>query len=65
MARIQFGQSTCQISGNYVPAAEFRLGGGDRIFFSHHVLLWADRTVSLGNQLDRRRLEEDAPVSRS
>jgi uncharacterized protein (AIM24 family) len=50
MARIQFGQSTCQISGNYVPAAEFRLGGGDRIFFSHHVLLWADRTVSLGNQ---------------
>jgi uncharacterized protein (AIM24 family) len=50
LARIQFGRSTCQVSGTYVPAAEFRLAEGDRIFFSHHVLLWADPDVRLGNQ---------------
>lgn len=50
MARIQFGQSTCQISGAYVPAAEIRLGAGDSIYFSHHVMLWCDTQVQMGNQ---------------
>ena len=50
MARIQFGQSTCQVSGQYVPAAEMRLGAGEGIFFGHHMLLWADTKVQLGNQ---------------
>ncbi len=50
MARIQFGQSSCQISGAYVPAAEIRLGGGDSIYFSHHVLLWCDMQIQMGNQ---------------
>ncbi len=58
MARIQFGQSTCQIEGTYVPVADFRLApqagpasgagaGGDWVYFSHHHLLWADAAVHL------------------
>jgi uncharacterized protein (AIM24 family) len=42
LARIQFGQSQCQIAGTYVPVAEMSLAQGDQIYFSHHVLLWAD-----------------------
>ena len=40
MARIQFGQSTCQVEGLYVPVADMRLAPEDWVFFSHHVLLW-------------------------
>jgi uncharacterized protein (AIM24 family) len=47
MARIQFGQSTCQIEGTYVPAADFGLAGDDWIFFSHHHILWAEPTVQM------------------
>ena len=47
MARIQFGQSTCQIEGTYVPAADFGLAGDDWIYFSHHTLLWTDPTVEM------------------
>jgi uncharacterized protein (AIM24 family) len=50
MARIQFGQSSCQISGKYVPAAEMRLGPGEGIYFGHHQLLWADTQVAISNQ---------------
>ena len=42
MARIQFGQSHLQIEGTQVPVADFALAEGDWIYFSHHVLLWAD-----------------------
>jgi uncharacterized protein (AIM24 family) len=42
MARIQVGRSQCQITGNYVPVAEMTLAPGDQVYFSHHVLLWAD-----------------------
>ena len=47
MARIQFGQSTCQIEGTYVPAADFNLRGQERIYFSHHTLLWTEPTVDI------------------
>ena len=47
MARIQFGQSTCQIEGTYVPVADFKLTGPDSIYFSHHTLLWSEPTVQL------------------
>jgi uncharacterized protein (AIM24 family) len=47
LARIQFGQSTCQIEGTYVPVADMGLAGSDWVFFSHHVLLWAEPTVRL------------------
>jgi uncharacterized protein (AIM24 family) len=49
MARIQFGQSRCQIEGTLVPVADFALAQGDHIYFSHHNLLWADATAELTN----------------
>jgi len=49
MARIQFGQSYCQIEGITVPVADFRLAPGDWIYFSHHSLLWHDPTARLAN----------------
>jgi uncharacterized protein (AIM24 family) len=47
MARIQFGQSTCQIEGTYVPTADFNLRGPEWVFFSHHTLLWAEPSVQM------------------
>jgi len=47
LARIQFGQSTCQVSGKYVPVADMRLAEGDTVYFSHHVLLFADPSVKI------------------
>jgi uncharacterized protein (AIM24 family) len=49
LARIQFGQSYCQIEGSGVPVAEFSLAQQDYIYFSHHSLLWADTTAQLAN----------------
>ncbi len=49
MARLQFGQSHCQIAGTAVPVAEFSLAQDDWIYFSHHVLLWTDTVARLGN----------------
>ncbi len=42
MARLQFGQSVCQIEGKYVPVADFNLAPGDGVYFAHHLLLWKD-----------------------
>lgn len=53
MARIQFGQSRCQIEGTLLPAADFALAQGDWLYFSHHHLLWADPSA----QLDRMSLK--------
>jgi uncharacterized protein (AIM24 family) len=47
MARIQFGQSTCQIEGTTVPTADFGLKGQEWVYFSHHTLLWAEPTVQM------------------
>ncbi|MBV9660081.1 MAG: AIM24 family protein [Acidimicrobiales bacterium] len=47
MARIQFGQSTCQIEGTYVPTADFNLGGPESVYFTHHTLLWTEPSVGL------------------
>jgi uncharacterized protein (AIM24 family) len=41
MARIQFGQSHCQIEGTLVPSTDFALAPGDGVVFSHHTLLWS------------------------
>jgi uncharacterized protein (AIM24 family) len=49
MARLQFGQSKAQISGSLVPVADIELAAGDSIYFSHHVLLFFDPTVTLAN----------------
>jgi len=47
MAKLQFGHSTCQIEGTYVPVADVNLAAGDRVYFSHHVLLWMDTQVKV------------------
>jgi uncharacterized protein (AIM24 family) len=47
MARIQFGRSQCQIAGTYVPVAEMALAPGEQVYFSHHVLLWAEPATRL------------------
>src|SRR5579872_2719204 len=42
MAKLQVGNSSCQIEGAYVPIADFNLAAGDSLYFTHHVLLWKD-----------------------
>jgi uncharacterized protein (AIM24 family) len=49
MAKIQFGQSFCQIEGTYVPVADFKLAAGDGVYFTHHLLLWKDEQVQISN----------------
>jgi uncharacterized protein (AIM24 family) len=47
MAKIQFGNSFCQIEGAYVPVADMKLAPEDSVFFTHHVLLWKDPQVNV------------------
>jgi uncharacterized protein (AIM24 family) len=47
MARLQFGRSYCQIEGAYVPVADFNLAAEDGVYFTHHLLLWKDASVSI------------------
>ena len=47
MARFDFGKSSCQIEGTYVPVADVRLAQGDGVYFAHHVLLWMDTAVQV------------------
>ncbi len=47
MARLQFGSSTCQIEGSYVPTADFNLRGPEWVYFSHHTVLWAEPGVAM------------------
>jgi uncharacterized protein (AIM24 family) len=45
MVRLEVGQSSCQVEGAYVPAADMNLVGEDGVYFAHHVLLWKDPSV--------------------
>jgi uncharacterized protein (AIM24 family) len=47
MARIHCGRSTCQISGKFVPVADFGLHEEEWVYFSHHVLLHAAPSVRM------------------
>lgn len=47
MAKLQFGNSSCQIEGLYVPVADVNLAPSDSIYFTHHVLLWKDVQVNM------------------
>jgi uncharacterized protein (AIM24 family) len=47
MARLRFNRSTVQISGAYVPVAEFNMHPEDSVYFSHHVLLHTEPSVRL------------------
>jgi uncharacterized protein (AIM24 family) len=49
MARIQFGQSHCQVEGRLVPVAEMALAAGDGVYFTHDVLLWQEAAIQLDN----------------
>ncbi len=48
MAKLQFGNSFCQVEGKYVPVADMDLAKGDSVYFAHHVLLWKDVQVQMG-----------------
>ena len=48
MARIQFGTSSAQIEGTYVPVVDFNLQPPGSVYFSHHTLLWAEPSVQMG-----------------
>jgi uncharacterized protein (AIM24 family) len=47
MAKLQFGNSFCQIEGAYVPVADMNLAAEDSIYFTHHVLLWKDPEINV------------------
>ncbi len=47
MAKLQFGNSSCQIEGLYVPVADMNLAPEDSVYFSHHVLLWMEPKVNI------------------
>ena len=47
MAKLQIGNSSCQIEGLYVPVADFNLAKGDGVYFAHHVLLWKELSVNI------------------
>ncbi|MDP9073761.1 MAG: AIM24 family protein, partial [Actinomycetota bacterium] len=47
MAKIQFGQSSAQVAGTFVPTVDMKLAQGDGVYFSHHVLLWQEPGVQL------------------
>jgi uncharacterized protein (AIM24 family) len=47
MAKLQFGNSFCQIEGAYVPVADMNLAASDGVYFAHHVLLWKDSQVNI------------------
>jgi uncharacterized protein (AIM24 family) len=44
-----FGQSSCEVEGEIVPAVSVNLGSGDSVFFEHHTLLWKDEQARLGS----------------
>jgi uncharacterized protein (AIM24 family) len=45
MARIQFGQSSCQVEGRLVPVAEMKLAEHDGVYFTHDMYLWQEPGV--------------------
>jgi uncharacterized protein (AIM24 family) len=47
MAKIQLGQSSCQIAGRLVPTAEFQLAANDTVYFPHSSLLWQEPAVTV------------------
>lgn len=47
MTRLACGSIKCQITGTYVPVAEFGLPANEWVYFSPQVLLWADMATKL------------------
>jgi len=49
MAKIQLGQSSCQIAGRLVPVADITLATGEGVYFPHSSLLWQEPSVGVTN----------------
>ena len=47
MAKIQLGQSSCQIAGRLVPVADMTLADDDTVYFPHPSLLWQEPAVEV------------------
>jgi uncharacterized protein (AIM24 family) len=47
MAKLQFGDSFCQVEGAVVPVADMNLAAADSVYFAHHVLLWKDPQINI------------------
>src|ERR1700760_387382 len=47
MAQLEVGKSRVQISGQYVPVADFQLAAQESVYFTHHVVLWRDPSVQV------------------
>ncbi|MDQ6784859.1 MAG: AIM24 family protein [Actinomycetota bacterium] len=45
--KLQLGQSSAQIMGKIVPAAELRLAAGEGVYFAGHNLLWQEPEVQV------------------
>ena len=50
MAKLQFGNSFCQIEGTYVPVADMNLAAAAGVYFGHHALLWKEPRVEVTAQ---------------
>jgi len=65
MTRIQMGQSSAQIMGKLVPAADIRLAAGEGVFFPGYNLLWQEPGVQVTNMSLRKswdRMRAGLPV---
>jgi len=47
LTEIKWSSSTAQVDGTVVPVVDVELGGGDAVFFEHHVMLWKDDTTAM------------------
>jgi len=54
MAKIQMGQSSCQITGRLVPTADFTLAANDTVYFPHPSFLWQEDGVTMDAMPMRR-----------
>jgi uncharacterized protein (AIM24 family) len=47
LTEIRWSSSVAQVDGTVVPVVDVELGGGDGVFFEHHVMLWKDDTTAM------------------
>jgi uncharacterized protein (AIM24 family) len=47
LTEIRWSSSVAQVDGTVVPVVDVELGGGDAVFFEHHVMLWKDEQTAM------------------
>ena len=47
LTEIRWSSSVAQVDGTVVPVVDVELGGGDGVFFEHHVMLWKDDATAM------------------